>query len=89
MQDFEGTLIRAGEIVLDPVVGSIEVDMTPTGLKRWSGFLRVMPGSQAAIREQYLLQFRDGRSGLIVTQSVSAPGGGRTFVRFIGTTALQ
>jgi hypothetical protein len=89
MQDFQGTLIRAGEVVLDPVSGGIEVATNPTGFRCWSGYLCVPQGCHVAIRVQYLLQLRDGRSGLILTRGLSVARRGRTFIQFVGSTTLQ
>ena len=89
MQDFQGTLIRAGEVVLDPVSGGIEVGTNSTGFRCWSGYLRVPHGCHVGIREQYLLQLRDGRAGLILTKGISVRGDRWTVIQFVGSTTLQ
>jgi hypothetical protein len=90
MQDFEGVLIRAGEVVLDYASGSLEVSTNQFGNKCWSGHLRLPPGRHVVSKEQYLLKLNDGRSGLILTKDLfMGPGSHQAFMRFVGSTILQ
>ena len=76
MEQFQGKLMREGQLVVDNITGRLTVDFDPNRQQRWSGFFTVPAGTAVQINDRFELVLSDGRSSKIHLERVNATSQG-------------
>ena len=85
---FSGKILKHGQVVLDPVHGTLAQIALPNGRAGWRGEFALLAG-QSIRAGMHELALDDGRSGNIIVNSILVAQGQPTTVLFKGSGALQ
>jgi hypothetical protein len=86
---FDGSLLRDGQVILDDIAGNLWDHQAPTGRRFWSGEFVVPAGHPLPLGGGYRLVLTDGRAADITVTYVSRSGQAADVGKFIVSGPLR
>ncbi|MFN4261592.1 MAG: hypothetical protein ACK4RK_20095 [Gemmataceae bacterium] len=74
MEDFQGQLLKEGQVFIEQVQGRMMVDLGPNGEQYWSGFFPVPEGHVVQLDDEFDMILANGRSNRVRIERVNAMG---------------